>query len=257
MVSIPVRLFPATGSRDITFHMVHAVCHTRIRQLRWCPHCQREAPYAEIVRGYEYAPDQYVVLTEQDFDSIPVPGKHTIRLDAFVSESEIDPVYYERSYYLQPDEAGRKAFRLLTEALKTKSRAAVAVIALRERERPCVVRSFGESVLMLETLYYPDEVRASPQQEAPGPEVTKAEVDMALLLVDALSDSFSPERYHDKTRDALMEVIEAKLQGKQEFRSAAPEAPANIIDLTAALRASIESAKRARSAAPTAERRAS
>src|SRR2546421_13011633 len=132
MVAIPVKLFPATGSKDIAFNMIHTECNSRIRMLRWCPVCEREVKMDEISKGYQYAKDQYVLLDPEDFQKVPVPSKHTIELSAFVDAAEIDPLYYEKSYYLQPDTAGKKSFALLYKILTEKKQTAVAKIAIRE-----------------------------------------------------------------------------------------------------------------------------
>ena len=126
MVSIPVKLYGATESKDIAFHLLHKTCGTRLKQVRWCPTDEVEVPWSETVRGYEYSKDQYVTLTEEDFEQLPLPSKHTIDLSAFVQESEIDPVFYERSYYLAPGERAEKAYALLLRALE-KNHAETAV----------------------------------------------------------------------------------------------------------------------------------
>ncbi|HET6578110.1 MAG TPA: Ku protein, partial [Gemmatimonadales bacterium] len=126
MVSIPVKLYGATESKDISFNLLHATCGTRLKQLRWCPTDEVEVPWSETVRGYEYAKDQYVTLTDQDFEQLPLPSRHTIDLSAFVKEAEIDPVYYEKSYYLAPDERAEKPYALLLQAMEKKGLTALA-----------------------------------------------------------------------------------------------------------------------------------
>src|SRR5215212_7833849 len=158
MVSIPVKLFGATESRDISFNLLHSTCGTRLQQRRWCPTDEVEVPWSETVRGYEYAKGQYVVLTEEDFERLPLPSKHTIDLSAFVEEQEIDPVFYERSYYLEPGERAEKPYALLLKALAKRKLNAVATITIRQKEQLCMLRSH-EGAMMLETLYYPHEIR--------------------------------------------------------------------------------------------------
>ena len=150
MVSIPVKLYGATESKDISFHLLHATDATRLKQLRWCPTDEREVPWSEIVRGYEYAKDQYVTLTEEDFENLPLPSKHTIELNAFVKADEIDPVYYERSYHLAPDERAEKAYTLLIRTLEKKGLTAIANITIRKKEQLCVLRP-KDGALMLES----------------------------------------------------------------------------------------------------------
>ena len=244
MVSIPVKLFTATESKDISFRLLHRECNSRLKQLRWCPACEREVEWGETVRGYEYAKDQHVIVTDEDFDKLPLPSKRTIELAAFVKAEEIDPVYYEKSYYLEPDEVGIKPFALLMKALKEKSLTAVAKIAVRNKERLCALRPM-DGTLMLETLYYPDEIRVERGTEVPEVQVSDRELEMASTLIDLLADSFEPEKYQDEYRRALMEIIEAKLQG-EEFVEAPAPAPAKVTDLMAALKASVEAAKKRR-----------
>ena len=244
MVSIPVKLFTATESRDISFHLLHRECNSRLKQLRWCPVCDREVEWGETVRGYEYAKEQHVIMSDEDFDKLPLPSKRTIELAAFVKAEEIDPVYYEKSYYLEPDEVGIKPFALLMKALKEKSLTAVAKIAIRNKERLCALRPM-DGTLMLETLYYPDEIRVERGVEVPEVQVSDRELEMASTLIDLLADSFEPEKYEDEYRRALMEIIEAKLQG-EEFVEAPAPVPAKVTDLMAALKASVEAAKKRR-----------
>jgi len=242
IVSIPVKLYAATESKDVSFNQLHRECHSRIKQRRWCPVCEREVDNEEIVKGYQYAKDQYVVLTDDDFERLPVASKHTIQLAAFVEAKEIDPVFHEKSYYLEPDEVGLKPFALLMRALKMKELTALANIAIRQKERLCALRSFN-GTMMLDTLYYPDEIRIERHGQLPEEQVPERELQMALSLIDLLSDEFDPQKYHDNYREALMEVIEAKLQGA-EVVEAAPAPATNVTDLMAALKASVDAVKK-------------
>lgn len=241
MVSIPVRLYTATESKDISFNLLHDVCGTRIKQQRWCPTCEVEVPWDETSRGYEYAKGQYVKLEDEDFEKLPIASKHTIELGTFVNKEEIDPIYYEKTYYLEPDETGRKPFALLMRALTEKNLTAVAKIAIRNKERLCSLRPY-EGVLALETMLYPDEIRKPEIQGLEDIEVNERELQMAMSLIDLLTGEFQPEQYKDEYREKLMQMIEAKLEGV-EIAEEAP-APARITDLMAALRASVEAAKK-------------
>lgn len=247
MVSIPVKLYGATQSKDISFHLLHKTDMSRLRQLRWCPVEEKEVGWDDIVRGYEFSRDQYVPLTDEDFEKLPLPSKHTIELSAFVKAEEIDPVFYEKSYYLEPDEAAMKPFALLIRALQETARTAVAKIAIRNREQLCVLRP-SDGHLMLETLYYPDEVRVEEAGKAAEVDVSEGEMKMAFTLIDLLSGSFEPEKYHDEYRKALMSLIEAKLQGQEVVSAPAP--PPQVTDLMAALKASVEAAKKRREEEP-------
>ena len=241
MVAIPVRLFTATESKDVSFRQLHREDHSRVRQLRWNPNLDREVPYDEIVRGYEYAKDRYVVLDNEDFDKLPLPTKNTIAIRAFVKLEEIDPVFYERAYYLEPDETGAKPFALLLRALEAKGLTAVAQVAIRNKERLCALRPGAEGRVLLETLYYPDELRTAALEPFEQTEVSEDELQMALTLIEMLEAPFQPEDYRDEYRDALMQLIEAKLEGQELVEAEAPET-AKVIDLMAALRASVEAA---------------
>lgn len=258
LVSIPVKLFTATDSKDIAFRQIHDDdCHSRIQQKRWCPVHERDVQYGEIVRGYEYAKDRYVILDDDDFESLPLPSKHTINLDAFVDASEIDPIFYERSYYLEPDEAGAKPFALLMRALQEKGLVAVAKIAIRNKEQLCALRP-QDGALTLETMYLADEIREAPSEVAwQDMAVSKPELAMAQTLIEMLHKPFEPETYHDDYREALQRVIDAKLEGVALEEPEAAEPP-KVIDLMAALRASVEAAQAsgATAAAPAAEEEA-
>ncbi len=240
MVSIPIRLFPATESKDVGFRQLRRDSHTRVRMLRWDPVEEQEVPYDEIVRGYEYARDRYVVLDDEDFEKLPLPTKHTIELTAFVKDEEIDPVHYEKSYYLAPEEVGLKPYSLLIRAMQAKGLIAVAKVAIRTKERLCALR-VRDDQLILETLYYPDEIR-EPASSFTVEDVSDQEMEMARALIEMLEQPFDPEQYHDDYREALMTIISAKLEGQEV---AAPEtaAPQPAVDLMAALRASVEAAR--------------
>jgi DNA end-binding protein Ku len=244
MVSIPVKLFGATESKDISFNLLHATCGTRLKQLRWCPTDEQEVPWNETVRGYEYAKDQYVTLTDEDFEKLPLPSKHTIELTAFVKEDEIDPVYYERSYHLAPEERGEKAYALLIQTLEKKGLTAIATITIRKKEQLCALRP-KDGALMLETLYYPDEIRARPEMDLDKVKVTDRELDMAFTLIDLLRKPFDPEEYKDHYREALTQVIDAKLEGREVVESP-PARESKVIDLADALRRSVEAAKKSK-----------
>ena len=242
MVSIPVKLFGATESKDISFNLLHATCGTRLQQRRWCPTDEVDVPWNETARGYEYAKGQYVDLTDEDFEQLPLPSKHTIDLSAFVEEKEIDPVFYERSYYLEPTDRGEKAYALLLKALEKRGLTALATITIRKKEQLCALRSH-EGTIMLETLYYPDEIRQERGIDLGGVKITDRELEMAFTLIDIFRKPFDPTEYHDHYREALAELIEAKLEGKQVV-TAPPAKETRVIDLADALKRSVEAAKK-------------
>jgi len=253
MVTIPVKLYGATESKDIAFNLLHTSCGTRLKQMRWCPTDEAEVPWNETARGYEYAKGQFVVLTEEDFEKLPLPSKHTIDLSAFVAESEIDPVFYERSYYLAPDERAEKPYALLFQALEEKKLAAVATITIRKKEQLCVLRPQA-GVLMLETLYYPDEIRAQPEVEIKTAKVSGRELEMAFTLIDLLRKPFDPAEYKDNYREALEKLIEAKLEGRDVVTAPAAR-ETKVIDLADALRKSVEAARKGAKPKAAASRR--
>jgi DNA end-binding protein Ku len=241
MVSIPVRLFAATEDKDVSFHQLHKEDHSRIRYKKWCPEDDEEVPQDEIVRAYEVAKDKYVELTDEDLDKLPLPSKHTIELSAFVQADEIDPIYYQKTYYLEPEETGRKPYALLVKVLESKGATGVAKIALRNKEHLCALRPV-EGSLILETLHYPDEIREH-EESPPKVTVNEREVAMAGSLVDALTEPFDPSKYHDNYRQAVLELIDSKTEGREVVEPEGSE-PGKVTDLMAALRASVESARK-------------
>jgi len=241
LVSVPVRLYPATQDKDVRFHLLHQPDHSRIQFKRWCVQEDREVPSEELVKAYEISKDQYVEITDADLEKLPLPSKHTIELSAFVAASEIDPIYYEKSYYLEPEETGLKAYALLMKVLNEKGVTGVATIALRNKESLCALRPV-DSTLVLETLHYPDEIRER-ELSLPDVLVNEREVKVAGTLVDALKEAFDPSKYHDHYREALLELIESKTQGR-EVVVPEGEAAAPVTDLIEALRASIAQAQK-------------
>jgi DNA end-binding protein Ku len=240
MVSIPVKLYTATESKSVSFHQLHGKCNTRIREQRFCPHCERTVEYDELVKGYEYAKDRYVVVTDEDLEKLPLPSKHVIEVKAFVQSAEIDPVYFDKSYYLEPDEAALRPFALFMKALNDRSVVGIGTIAIRSKERLCALRPLG-GTLMLETLLYADEIRVSADNPLPDVKISSQEMKMALSLVDLMSDKFEPDAYKDHYRHALTKLLEAKLEG-EEIVEAPTTSKGKVVDLMEALRASLESA---------------
>lgn len=246
MISIPVKLYGATESKDLAFNTLHKECKSRLKQKRWCPVDDREVFQDEVVRAFEFTKDQYIEITEDDLDALPIPSKHTIELTSFVKQADIDPVYFERTYYLEADQVGAKPYALLMRALKTKEVCAVAKVALRNKESLCILRA-GDAVLMLETLYYADEIRTAELEPTPEVLVSPAELNMALSLVEMLEEPFDPKKYQDGYREALLEMIAAKANGREV--AAQPETPLpKTVDLMAALKASLEAARKGKAA---------
>ena len=245
MVNIPVHLTPAIRSQDVSFRTLHAKCKTPLREKRWCPVCDREVAQDEVARGYQYAKDKYVVLSEEDLDQLPLASKHTIALQAFVKDEDIDPIYYEKTYFLEPEETGLKGYALLHKALEERGLVAIAKVALQRKERLCALRTAGNGML-LDTLHYADEIREEDRPKTPTALVNKKELDVAYSFINALTEDFDPHSYKDEYRDAAMEMIDAKLEDKDPqdiTREVKPQKATGEGDLLEALRASVASLK--------------
>src|SRR6266852_458719 len=241
MVSIPVQLFPATQDKDVSFHLLHKPDHSRIKFKRWCAAEDREVDQDELVKAFEVSKDQYVEISDEDLEKLPLPARHTIELSAFVNSAEIDPIYYEKSYYLAPEETGVKPYALLMKVLETKGVTGVASIAIRNKESLCALRP-SDGTILLETLHYPDEIRER-EDSLPSVSINERELAIASSLVDALAEQFDPSKYHDHYREALLELIKAKTEGREVVVPESQE-PGQVTDIMEALRASLEQARK-------------
>ena len=240
LVNIPVKMFAATEDKDIRFRNIHRECHTPIKYEQVCPSCNKKITPDDIVRGFEYEPGRFVIIEASDLDAIRPNITKSIEIVDFVLLKDIDPIYYAKSYYLSPQDTGSKAYNLLREAMNKTDRIAVARIVIRDKESLAVVRVY-RNLLVLETIYYPDEVRDTKQ--VPGilenVNVNEAELNMATQLIDSLTHEFVPEKYKNEYREKLLELINKKAEGDEIV--AAPEAQkANVIDLMQALQASLQ-----------------
>jgi len=252
LVHIPVRVYPATESKGIKFRYLHRECQTPVRYVKWCPACGREVAPEEIVNGYEYQKDQFVVMEDEDLERLPAAESKVVDILDFVDLAEIDPIFYDKTYYLEPAEGGAKPYALLRRAMLETGRIAIARVAIRTRQSLAAIRVFDRRVLAMETMFWPDEVRSYAELEALGPGAGEPvfhenEVRMADMLVGSLTAPFEPAKYTDDYRAALRQVIEAKVEGRQVFEYREPET-AKVIDLMEALRASVEAAQAARGA---------
>jgi DNA end-binding protein Ku len=241
LVSIPVKLYPATQDKDVAFHQLHRPDNGRIKYRKFCSVDDEEVDAEDIVRAYEVSKGQYVEITDADLEQLPLPAKHTIELGAFVQSSEIDPIYYDKSYYLEPEETGVKPYALLLKVLEHKGVVGVASIAIRNKESLCALRP-TDSTLLLETLHYPDEIRER-ESSLPSVSVSDRELAVAGTLVDALEERFDASKYHDHYREALLELIARKTEGREVVVPEGVPAAEPVTDLMAALRASIEAAR--------------
>ncbi len=252
LVTIPVRLYVAQESKDVRFRQLHRVCGSPIKQVRRCPTCNRDVEWEEIVRGYEYEKGRFVPVTEEDLQNLPLPTSRTLDLYGFVEPGEIDPIHYERAYYLAPDTGGAKAFKLLQEALAAANRVGIGKVVLRDKEHLAAVRPYRDALVM-GVLYYPDEIRSlADLPEYPiEVKVHPNERKMALQLVEGMTIEFRPEEYRDEYREALLRVIQAKVAGAPQPQPAPPREE-KVVDLMEALRRSLEIAKRERVRKPQA-----
>jgi len=251
LVTIPVKLYTATESgKTISFHLLHKKDLSRIQMKVYCPTDEEVIERRDTVRGYEYAPDQYVVITDEDLEAVPLKTVRTIEIQQFVereSEDARQTRFVERAYYIEPDPIGRKAFALLKSVLAEKELTAIAKVVIKDREDLAALDPFGPTML-LTTIKWPDEIREVGELELPNeePDFKPAERKMAEQLVAAMTSEFNPEEYHDEYREALMKVIEAKVEGKETFTQERAEEPTNLVDLMAALEASVAATKRGR-----------
>jgi len=242
LVTIPVKVYTATEEKTLKFNQLHAPDGGRIRYKRVCSIDGEEVSYGEIVKGYEYEKDHYVTLTDEELDALPVKTARAIEIERFVDSEQIDPIYFQRSYYLVPDGTGVKAYHLLREAMSDDSKVALAKVAFRDKEHLATVR-LRENVLVLETMFWPDEIRAARFDELDEEvELRPQEIKMARSLIDSLSDDFEPEDFQDEYRSALEDLISKKVQG-EEVTYAEPAEPSKVVDLMDALRASVEAAQ--------------
>jgi DNA end-binding protein Ku len=250
MVSIPIRLYNATeSSAKVSFRQLCPEHRSPISYKRWCPEGEHEVQYGEILKGFEVGKDRYVIIDEKDLDNVPLATAHSIDIHEFVPSDDIEPgLYYNSAYYMEPEELGKKPYHLLRKALETTGRMAVAKIALRDRERLCALHPTGD-VLLMNTLHWPDEIRSAEGLKGLEGEVkiNPKELDMAKALIESLADSFDPSRYKDEYREAVMKVVQAKIDG-EVIEAPAVQQTAKVMDLMEALRASVDAAKKSRAA---------
>jgi DNA end-binding protein Ku len=252
LVTIPVKLYLATESRaGVSFHMLHETDKSRIQMKIWCPEDEKIIPRSETVKGYEYAPDKYVVIDDEDLEKLPLKTVRSIEIEQFVdaTEAESQTRFVKQAYYIEPDRVGRKAFQLLKEVLQDKGLTAICKIVIRDREALAALDPF-ENTMLLSTLYWPDEIRALDELDLPEeqPEIKPAEKKMAAQLIEAMTGEFDPAQYRDEYREALMQVIESKVEGRETVEVEAPSEPTKLVDLMAALQASVSAATSARDA---------
>jgi DNA end-binding protein Ku len=244
LVMIPVRLYTATEQKDIAFRQVHREDGGRIRFRRFCSIDEQEVPYEDIAKGYELPDGEIVVLTEEDMADLPLPTTKNVEVVQFCPADQLDPILFNRSYYVEPEAAGTRAYCLLRDALEESGKVAIAQVALRQRESLAILR-VRVGVLVLETLLWPDEIRTPDFGFLDDDiEVRPQELRMASSLIDSMTVDFDPDEYHDSYREAVMEVVAAKTEGREVFQLEVPEADTGeTSSLADALRASLAAAK--------------
>ncbi|MEC0204195.1 non-homologous end joining protein Ku [Paenibacillus lautus] len=243
LVHVPVKMFSATEDKDISMRYIHKECGSPLSYIRKCPVCEEEVAWEEITKGYEYEKGKFVLFEKEELEQLAEQNSKNITILDFVDLTEIDPIYFQKTYYLSPDQAGANAYRLLLEAMKQSGKIGIAKIAIRSKSSLAAIRVLDEC-LSIETIFYPDEIR--PISQVPNlperTEVNSKELDMAKLLIDQLSTPFDPEKYTDDYRERLLDLINAKVSG-EEIKIAPARQETNVVDLMAALQASIEAVK--------------
>jgi len=254
LVTIPVKLYTATEQRDVSFRQVHVKDGGRIHFRRVCSLDGEEVPFADVAKGYELPDGEMVVLTDDDLAYLPLPTARSIEVLNFSPADQVDPILWNRSYYVEPEPAGTRAYVLLREALDRTGKLAVTKVALRQRESLAVLRSH-DGLLVLETMLWPDEIRAADfpflDQDI---DVRSQELRMATSLVDSMTEDFHPDEYHDDYREALEQVIAAKVEGREVTPPPEPAAEAEPASLLDALQASLDAATKGRGPAPAKRR---
>jgi len=254
MVSIPVRLYVANDSHSVSFRQLCSEHLSPIKYKRWCSAGDHEVSYSDIVKGYEVGADNYVVINDAELDNLPLATAHSIEIGEFVPNDDIEGgLYFKSAYFVEPEQAGLKPYHLLRKALEETGMTAVARIAFRDREHLCALRP-TDAALLMNTLYWPDEIRPISELKglaSDGADINPRELQMAKSLVESLAEErFDPSRYQDRYHDALMEVVNAKIQGQEVIAAPEAEAAPRVMDLMEALKASVEAAKKQRAAKP-------
>src|SRR5688500_15934451 len=254
LVTIPVNVYPATEEKTLRFNQLHDEDGGRIRMKRVCSVDGEEVGYEHIVKGYEYEKDRYVILTDEDFEAIPVESSRAIDIQQFVQLDEIDPMQYKKSYYLVPEETGAKAYALLREALLRSGKVGIAKVSFRDKEHLAALR-FRDDAFVLETMYWPDEIR---EADFGGVDVSAKvrpnELEMAQTLIENLTGDWDPAEFNDGYREAMLRIVEAKING-EEIEIVEPEATAKVVDLMEALKASVAAAKKEPKAEPASKKK--
>jgi DNA end-binding protein Ku len=254
LVSVPVKLYAATESHDVSFRQVHAKDGGRIKYQRVCSIDGEEVAYADIAKGYETEDGEMVILTDDDMAELPSTSSREISVEKFVPSAQIDPMLFEKSYYLEPENTGAKPYALLRQALLDADRMAVVTVALRQRTTVGVLR-VKDDVIVLQTMMWPDEVR-TPDFSVETGDVKPQEVKMANMLVETLSGDFDPSEFEDDYAEAVETLVKTKIEGGEVKRTAtSTKSSGEVVDLLAALQRSVDAAKTARGEEPAEEKK--
>jgi DNA end-binding protein Ku len=243
LLAIPVKLYTAARSQRMNLHQLHKVCHTRLKQPLYCPQCNRQVDRSEVVRGYEYEKGQYVVINEDEIKKITPRSSTIMEIVAFVKQEQIDPIYFDASYFMLPDKDSEKPYALLLKTLEDSNRVGIATVTMHQREYTVFVRPRNNG-LTIHTMYYANEIRevAGYGKAEKDVKLRPAEVKLAEQLVESLSQDFKPEQFHDKFQENLKALIEAKQKGKTIVAEHKP-APARVINMMEALKKSLANAE--------------
>ncbi|HLW76315.1 MAG TPA: Ku protein [Bryobacteraceae bacterium] len=251
LVSFPIRLYSAARGESISFNQLHKHDGSRIKQVIYCAAEDKPIPRSEIVKGYEYEKDHWVVIEDEEVKKVAPQTAKVMEIQEFVKSDQVDPIYYETSYYMAPDEAGEKPYALLFDALRKTGRVGIAKVAMHNREHVVILRP-GENGVLLHTMYYLHEIRKVDEFRTDLSLVKEKELALATNLIEALSGEFEPEKYTDNYRENLLKMIEAKKQGEEVVATPEPQ-QAKVVDIMEALKASLAMAKKPAASATTAE----
>ncbi len=239
LISIPVKLYPAARSARVGLHQLHSVCKTRLRQPLFCPTCNRIVDRSEVVKGYEHEDGKYVLIDPEEIKKITPESARAMEILAFVKQSEIDPLFFDSSYFIVPDDQGKKAYKLLLKTMEDKDRVAIAKITMHQREYTTFLRPYDHGIA-LHTMYFANEIREAPGYgQIDNVKLSAQEIKLADQLVDNLSEKFQLNKYHDEFETRLRALIESKQKGREVAATPRP-ARAPVIDIMAALKKSLE-----------------
>jgi len=253
LVSIPISLFSATRRNELSFHYLHKKDMSTVSYKRFCDTEDTEVAWDDLTRGYEYEKDRYIEITDEDLDKADVELTKTIQIQEFVHEDEIDPVYFDKPYYLEPQKGGERPYALMRDALAQSKKVGIAKVVMKSREHLAAVKSVG-NMLTLQTMRFAHEIVDASSLTLPSKsEISKKEMDLANTLIDSMSDKFDPNRYKDDYYEKVMEIIRMKLAGiTPQVPAAKGAGPAKVVDLMEILKQSLSETKKSKAAQPAA-----